>query len=205
MIESTAVIEFTRAYLAAFYTFVAVFYAVRIVQKKRAGLAVVVFPGLRLSPSWWNHMLFRGFRLAIWLVCLFRFFDPGVDAYLGIIDGFHTGPVVLAGNLLLTVGFLFTLAVHFQLGREWRSGIDPAGPQKLLTERAFAYSRNPMFVGIATAQIGFLLALPSLFSAVCLVFGLYTLHRQAIEEEAHLMKNFAEEYLAYSLRVRRWL
>ncbi|TDG12605.1 isoprenylcysteine carboxylmethyltransferase family protein [Seongchinamella unica] len=205
MDSSSTIVEFTRVYLAIFYSCVAAFYALRITAKKRAGLPEVVFPGERFSTTWWNHMLFRAFRLTIWMVCLFRYFFPGIDSYLGFFVYINVWPVVLAGNILLTAGFLFTVVIHFSLGSNWRSGIDPNKPEKLRTDGFYRFSRNPMFLGIATAQVGFLLAIPSVFSAVCLIIGLYTLHSQTLAEEAHLMKLFPKDYRHYIGHVRRWL
>lgn len=205
MDSSTAIIEFTRAYLAFFYTGVAVFYAVRITATKRSGVPEVVFPGERFSATWFNHMAFRAFRLTIWMVCVCRFFYPGLDAFLGMFHALNAWPVVFVGNVLLTAGFLFTLVTHFSLGSAWRSGIDPDQPRALKTDGFYRFSRNPMFLGVSVAQLGFFLALPSVFSAVCLVVGWYTLHSQAREEEGHLMAMFAGEYLRYRADVRRWL
>ena len=202
---TSTVVEFTRVYLAVFYTCVAAFYAVRITAKKRLGLPEVVFPGERFCSTWWNHMLFRAFRFSIWMVCLFRLFFPGRDGYLGFCVYLNVWPVVLAGDILLAAGFLLTVYIHFSLGGEWRSGIDPEGPKTLKTDGLYRFSRNPMFLGVAIAQFGFLLAMPSVFSSVCLAVGLYTLHSQAMAEEAHLSQLFPNEYRQYRERVRRWL
>lgn len=201
----SATIEFTRIYLAIFYTAVAVFYAARVTAKKRAGSSEVVFPGMRFGSTWWNHMLFRSFRLTIWMVCLFRWPFPAIDDYLGIFIALHSWPVVLAGDFLLLAGFSFAIAVHFDLGRQWRSGIDPRGPGELRIDGFYQFSRNPMFLGVAVAQAGFFLALPSAFSGVCLVVGLSVLHRQVLAEETHLSNRFAGDYERYRARVRRWL
>ncbi|MFQ3235955.1 MAG: protein-S-isoprenylcysteine O-methyltransferase Ste14 [Paraglaciecola sp.] len=205
MDSSSTIIEFTRVYLAVFYSCVAAFYALRITAKKRAGLREVVFPGERLSSTWLNHMLFRAFRITIWMVCLFRCFYPGIDSYLGFFVYLHIWPNVLTGNILLTAGFLFTVVIHLSLGRNWRSGIDPGEPEKLRTDGFYKLSRNPMFLGIATAQVGFFFAMPSVFSAVCLIIGLYALHSQTLAEEAHLMKLFPKDYRHYMGHARRWL
>ncbi len=205
MDSPSTLVEFTRIYLAVFYTGVAAFYAVRITAKKRAGSGEVVFPGEVSSSTWWNHMLFRAFRLTIWMVCLFRLFFPGLDNYLGLLVGLNLWPIVLAGNVLLTAGFLFTIVIHFSLGRQWRSGIDPDGPERLRTDGFYRFSRNPMYLGVATAQVGFVLALPSVFSITCLIVGLYTLQSQAMAEEAHLLKRFPKDYRHYMGHVRRWL
>jgi protein-S-isoprenylcysteine O-methyltransferase Ste14 len=195
MDNPSTIVEFTRIYLAVFYSGVAAFYAIRITAKKRTGLREVVFPGERFNSTWWNHMLFR----------LFRWPYPVIDSYLGIFDNLNVWPIVLAGNILLTAGFLFTVLIHFSWGRQWRSGIDPCGPEKLKTDGFYKYSRNPVFLGIATAQVGFFLALPSVFSSVCLLVGLYTLHIQTLAEEAHLINMFPKDYRHYKDHVRRWL
>lgn len=150
-------------------------------------------------------MIFRFFRAAIWLVCVFRWLFPALDENLGIVPELNIWPVVLTGNVLLTAGFAFTLAVHFNLGDQWRSGINPAGPEHLRTDGYYKFTRNPMFLGIATAQLGFFLALPSLFSGVCLFVGLYILHRQTLAEEEHLLKAFPDKYKVYMASVSRWL
>ncbi len=205
MDSSSAIVEFTRVYLAVFYSCVAAFYAIRITAKKRGESGELVFPGARFSSTWWNHRLFSAFRISIWMVCLARLPFPWVDNYLLVFDTLNVWPIVLAGNILLTAGFVLTLGVHFSLGRQWRSGIDPSGPKNLRTDGCYRFSRNPMFLGVATAQTGFFLALPSIFSAVCLVVGLYTLHKQTLAEEDHLSKMFPRDYPLYKNDVRRWL
>ena len=198
-------VEFARLYLAAFYSFVAAFYSVRILLKKHRTSREMVFPGERFCSTWWNHMIFRFFRAAIWMTCVFRWLFPAIDNNLGIISELNIWPVVLSGIVLLTAGFAFTVAVHFNLGDRWRSGIDPGEPQYLITDGYYRFTRNPMFLGVATAQFGFFLALPSLFSGVCLFIGLYILRRQALAEEAHLLQTFPNDYRAYMRNVRRWL
>lgn len=172
---------------------------------KRAGLCAVVFAGKTYSSTWWNHTSFRAFRITIWMVCLIRYFWSDFDGYLGFFESLNVGPIVLAGNILLTVGFALTVVVHLHMGCRWRSGIDPVGPNQLITDGYYRFSRNPMFLSIATAQFGFFFVIPSVFSSVCLIFGLYTLHRQTLAEEAHLLKSYPEDYGHYMGRVRRWI
>ena len=117
----------------------------------------------------------------------------------------QTPAILVSGNVLLTLGFLSTLGIHFRLGREWRSGIDPGGPRHLISSGVYGFSRNPMFLSVAISQLGFFLAIPSLFSLVCLLVGLYTLHSQALAEETHLVGLFPEDYRDYASRVRRWI
>lgn len=204
--DSTIEIEaFTRIYLAGFYTFVAVFYTLRVVLIKKASANEVIFPGERFFTTWWNHMTFRFFRVAIWMVCLFRVFFPEIDNYLGGISALQSTPTILSGNILITLGFILTLVVHYNLGKDWRSGIDPKGPSKIISHGFYKYSRNPMFIFIAVSQLGFFLALPTIFSLVCLVVGVYTLKKQTQSEELYLSNAFPKEYQHYSSVVPRWL
>lgn len=203
--ETPEIIEFTRVYLAVFYSMVAAFYTVRIIRMKRETSREFVFPGSRFSCTWWNHMAFRFFRLAIWMVCLIRVFFPSLDDYLGIITPLAQAGFIITGALLLTFGFVATVAVHFRFGNQWRSGIDPAGPKNIIENGLYQYSRNPMFCFVAIAQLGFFLALPSVFSLVCLAIGILTLDRQAKAEEVHLLERFPTEYALYKGKVRRWV
>jgi protein-S-isoprenylcysteine O-methyltransferase Ste14 len=203
--DSVSLIEFTRIYLALFYTFVAVFYTYRIIYKNRNTPSGVVFPGEIFCSSWWNHMVFKFFRAAIWLVCVIRLFIPEFDRYLALFEPLNGWPGVMFGNILLSGGFILSMFVHFNMGALWRSGIDPNGPKELKTTGLYEYTRNPMYLGVAAAQIGFFLALPCVFSLICLLVGLTALYRQTKVEEAHLSKCFAEEYEQYKALVPRWL
>lgn len=203
--DSASLIEFTRIYLAVFYTFVAGFYTVRILYKNSNTPSGVIFTGKKYCANWWNHFVFRFFRAAIWLVCVVRVFIPATDNYLGIFLPLNTWPGVMLGNALLTVGFILTMVVHFNMASLWRSGIDPQGPDELKINGFYAYSRNPMYLGVAAAQLGFFLALPSVFSLVCLLAGLTALYRQVLVEEQHLVGIFNTQYKKYKELVPRWL
>lgn len=197
--------EFTRAYLAAFYTFVAVFYTTRIILLKQSISREVVFAGSRFSTTWWNHITFRVFRVVIWLVCVFRLFFPSLDEYLGLFSSLQNTLLMLIGNAFLALGLISIMTIHYRLGQCWRSGIDPSGPDKVIADGVYRYSRNPMFLFVGLTQVGFFLALPSVFSLLCLIIGLYTLQRQVLAEEVHLSNKFSEEYADYCVNVRRWL
>ncbi|MGL6261937.1 methyltransferase family protein [Vibrio sp. WXL210] len=197
--------EFTRIFLAAFFTFVAVFYAVRISTMKRAIASEVVFWGEKHTKSWYNHQIFRLFRACIWALCLIRVAVPNMDNYLGMITALVTPSIQALGMLLLVVGFFATSIIHFKLGKLWRSGIDPNAPAKIITQGVYRYSRNPMYISVATAQLGFFFALPSYFTLLCLLVGVFTLNSQAKVEERHLRALFPEQYTQYSSKVRRWV
>ena len=203
--NTSAVMTFTRGYLALFYTLVAAFYTIRIIVGKRSAHAELVHPGERYCASWWNHMTFRVFRVVIWLVCVCRYFFPATDSVLGRFTLLNHPEIILSGDLLLALGFSTVIVIHTTMGNHWRSGIDNTGPKKLITHGFFRYSRNPIFLAVACAQVGFFLALPSVFTLICLLVGLYILHRQVLCEESHLLRMFQQDYVNYTLKTGRWL
>lgn len=202
---SAATVEFTRVYLALFFTFVAVFYTARILLLKNKIQKNVAFAGSRFSSTWWNHLTFRVFRATIWLLCVLRLLFPDADHYLGILPNLWHWPVIVVGNILLTGGFCLAIYVHLKMGSSWRTGIDPSGPGRLIVDGLYRASRNPMYVGVGSAQLGFFFALPSMFTLLCLVLGWLTLYRQTRAEEMHLGAQFHADYQRYLHSVRRFI
>lgn len=205
MDPTTLVTEAVRIYLAVFFTFVAAFYSTRVLYLKRCEGVEIVIPGARFSPTWWNHMAFRLFRVTIWGLCVARAIDPAIYAYLGPIAPLQSDGVVLAGFALLNFGFGLALVSHFTLGHSWRSGFDLMQQPKLVIAGIYKYSRNPSFLGVMVAMFGFWLALPTWFSTVCLPIGLIAVYRQTLLEEHYLEATLDERYQDYKRRVRRWV
>lgn len=197
--------QFTAYFLAAFYTGVAAFYVVLARLRVRKDTSTqLIHMGRSFSLHWWNHLVFRVFRLLIWAVCVIRVFYPPLDQYLGVCPT-YTPLLAMAGMLLLAGGFTLAIAGNMNLNSVWRSGVDEQGPQRLVTHRLYAFSRNPMYIGVKIAQIGFVLALPSVFSLICLVVGWLAVDVQVRLEEKHLSSRFSGEYDNYRRRVARWV
>jgi protein-S-isoprenylcysteine O-methyltransferase Ste14 len=130
-----------------------------------------------------------------------------------------------AGNLILSTGssrvhgltgvsrflpfslFSFGLASYLQayLHQDWRSGIAIENMPGLVTSGPYARSRNPLFLAVILGQMGFFLALPSAFSLLCLIVGVWVIRRQAMAEESALTELYGEHYRQYRQRVPRWL
>ncbi len=202
---SATLSDAVRIYLAVFFTFVAVFYTSRVAFLRLKERVEIVLPGERYCATWWNHMVFRVFRVTIWAVCVARAVDPDFDVHLGLWPAFQHPAVVLTGVSLLTAGFGLTLVSHFALGRYWRSGFDGKRPGALLQAGPYRFSRNPAFLGVIIAQVGFWLALPSWFSTVCLVVGVIAVYRQTLSEELHLDATNGAAYAEYKRHVPRWV
>ena len=192
-------------FLAAYFTGVAAFYTVTIIRKRRRAGASPVIHGGPGTLHCRVHRTFAVFRGLIWAVAVTRLFWPGLDAWLIPLTPLWRPPVLLAGVALLIVGFAAVVAVHAYMGRDWRSGIEETGPRRLITDGPFAVSRNPTFIAIQVAQLGLFLALPTVFTLICLVVGVIAIHVQVRLEEAHLAARFGDAYGDHRTTTPRWL
>jgi len=200
-----AAVEIARWFLALFFVGVAAFYTVRILAMKRRRRTSPVFSGVPGTLHFATHMTFRVFRVAILAVCVARLAWPGLDRYLVTFDALWHPAVLLGGCGLLAVSFAGVVALHFYMGENWRSGTRADNSTTLVTSGPFAISRNPMMLCVIAAQIGLFLALPTLFTLVCLVVGVWAVTAQIRVEERLLRGRFRESYEAYTQRTPRWL
>jgi len=84
---------------------------------------------------------------------------------------------------------------------------NPWKPTPQIVERGpFRITRNPMYLQMVLACIGFSILLANLWILVLTPLCGWALHVLAIvPEEAYLTGKFGEPYLEYQRRVRRWL
>ena len=76
----------------------------------------------------------------------------------------------------------------------------------LVTSGPFAYSRNPIYLGISLALVGVALVLNKLaFLLVVPVFMVLVWWLAIRREEQYLLDRFGDEWADYADRVRRWV
>jgi protein-S-isoprenylcysteine O-methyltransferase Ste14 len=118
-----------------------------------------------------------------------------------------SGAVAMIAYLLIAVGALIYLRCvwdFLSFGRATPAPID--APKKLVVRALYRYVRNPMYVGVLTAILGWAL----LFRALdLLLYGLvvFTCFHLFVTlyEEPHLQRVFGQDYDGYRARVGRWL
>ena len=108
--------------------------------------------------------------------------------------------------LLVLIGAVFAAA---SLGQFWLIEQDPH-PWKytpsVITTGIYAVTRNPMYLAMALVQAGIGLRLDNAWIFLFTPIFMWSIYMLAIRhEETYLLKKFSEQYLQYTIRVRRWL
>jgi protein-S-isoprenylcysteine O-methyltransferase Ste14 len=93
------------------------------------------------------------------------------------------------------------------LFRKSRTGIAPWHPtRQLVTHGPYRISRNPMYLGMAMAYTGLVVAFGLLWGLALLPLVVVVMDRAVIRrEEAYLEMKYGDDYLRYKNSVRRWL
>ncbi len=110
------------------------------------------------------------------------------------------------GGLLILSALIYLLAAS---GRFRKAGTD-VKPWKttsaIVVEGVYAFTRNPMYLGMALFYAGLGLLFSSLGVFLLLPMLLAIIQTQVIaREERYLESKFGDEYRKYKTRVRRWL
>lgn len=198
-------VDVTRWFLGAFFLSVTLFYTLTILLKKQRLGRSPVIRGAVGSLHCRIHRVFVAFRAAILIICLVRIPWPAIDGWLIPFEPLWQPPIILAGDALMVISFLSIIAIHAYMGRDWRSGIAADGPERLITTGPFRLTRNPIFILIQLAQLGLFLAMPSLFTLICLIVGIAAIQAQTRLEETHLKQRYGESYRDYRSHTPRWL
>ena len=77
--------------------------------------------------------------------------------------------------------------------------------QMYVTGGFYRFCRNPIFLFMLVALLGFALLLPTPISFVLVVGALLGIRRQVLEEEAYLSRAYGASYQDYARRVGRFL
>lgn len=193
--------SFARAFLACYFTFVAVRYTAAACGMHVRSGEQRIHGGAPRTRAWALRITFNVFRATIWAVCVARVFYPSIDTLLGIVP--VPDAVVVLGLVLMMLAYAGVECMGAYMGRNWHSGVPAQGPSLLLTAGPFALTRNPSFLAVMIGQFGLALTLPSVFTLVCLIVGVGVILLQVGVEERALRERFGAAYIAYMRRVPR--
>lgn len=110
------------------------------------------------------------------------------------------------GLVVLIPGLLLLIYCVYLFGRVGKGTLSPADPtKKLVTVGIYQYSRNPMYLGVATVLIGETLMTlsPGMVVYTLVVIAAFQLFISRFEEP-RLRRDFGTAYDEYCEEVRRW-
>jgi protein-S-isoprenylcysteine O-methyltransferase Ste14 len=112
------------------------------------------------------------------------------------------------GLALLVVGVATAISgvVSFRRAKTTVNPLQPEKASSLVSSGMFQYTRNPMYLGMATALLGwaaYLASWPALLGVP--LFVLYINRFQIVPEERVMASLFGADYAAYKEKVRRWI
>jgi protein-S-isoprenylcysteine O-methyltransferase Ste14 len=153
-------------------------------------------PASRPTAVPWPPLLFvAALAVAALLGRLYPLGWPGLDDTPARVIGYGLG----AAGLALVVWGLVTL---------YRAGttIQPnQRADRLVTERAFRFRRNPIYMGEVLLLLGLAEPTHNIWFAILAPLFAIAIHGLAIlPEERHLEERFGRDYLDYKERTRRW-
>lgn len=148
--------------------------------------------------------------VAVMLVFVFQVLSISTGSSLRLLPS-AWDPILVHAEMLqwLGLGFSFVGLILFawslvSFGNSWRVGIDHDQPGQLVTEGAFSWSRNPIYVFLDLYFLGAFLingTLVFLAFAIVMVAGV---HYHILEEEDFLSAHYGEQYRVYRSRVGRY-
>ena len=113
--------------------------------------------------------------------------------------------IMFFGIVMYTTGVIFAFWGRLSMSNVWGvPGEHYKHQNKLITHGAFAYSRNPIYVGFLLIYYGFCIAIKSWLIILYLPLLLY-FYKSIKKEEKLLKENFGEQYLKYKSSVPRFI
>ncbi|WP_077960931.1 methyltransferase family protein [Ensifer adhaerens] len=132
-------------------------------------------------------------------------FPEAVDAAFGRVPALDMPSIAAVGLVLMAFGGGLTMLSQWAMRHSWKIGIPEKQDAPLVTSGLYVFSRNPIYVGMATALIGTVLAVPNVVSVALTLSSWISISYQIRMEETHVGRAFGEAYRAYCQRVRRWV
>jgi len=110
------------------------------------------------------------------------------------------------GLPLMAWGYLqYRLCGNYRLPKAGGvSGMDEM-PNRIIDTGAYAYTRNPMYLGHLIFMVGLAITFWSWFAVILLALRAIWFHRRVLGDEARLERAFGADYAAYRARVKRWI
>ena len=115
--------------------------------------------------------------------------------------------VTITSGMIVFVGAALIASSAFGAMRRAQTAVNPSQPTTaIVSEGAFSFSRNPIYLSLTLLYIGIALLLNALW-ALLLVLPLLVVVQNGVikREEDYLARKFGDDYIRYKTSVRRWV
>jgi protein-S-isoprenylcysteine O-methyltransferase Ste14 len=170
---------------------------------KRTGINPVVFKKTDSAHDYIGRVFGILFALIVIIVLVHSFWPNGYLLFMPI-EWLERTWITTAGLMSLVLSLVWTLLAQTQMGESWRIGIDQEHQTALVRTGVFAFSRNPIFLGMIITLLGLFLVIPNALTLLTLMIGVMLIGTQVRLEEEFLLKSHGEDYARYKRHVRRW-
>ena len=109
-----------------------------------------------------------------------------------------------AGVFLALAGLAGTLWCHHAMGTHWQLWIKESEPAHLIQSGPYRRIRHPIYMFQILCLAATWILLPSLFLAGVLMLHAFCIHRKAIGEEQHFLRQLGSLYGEYMKRTGRF-
>ena len=171
---------------------------------KRTGVNPYVI-GRSKGPVGFVEMLLRVPLVLLALVTFVYAVFPGVYQFAVPLNWLDSLIIQVTGLVLMGVALIWTAIAQAQMGKSWRVGIDKENRTELVESGLFKISRNPIFLGLRVAIVGFFFAMPNAVTLVVMVLSDVLMQIQVRLEEEFLTGVHGDKYREFCSRVRRWI
>jgi protein-S-isoprenylcysteine O-methyltransferase Ste14 len=130
---------------------------------------------------------------------------PAALAGLGEVPAGLAAVLRPVGAGLLLLATVLMVIAQLDLGASWRIGIEESARPGLVTGGLYRFCRNPIFLFMLMALVGFVLLLPNWLTLVTAMAGILGVRRHVGDEEAYLTRTYGDAYRSYARRVGRFL
>ena len=115
-------------------------------------------------------------------------------------------PANKVGIIIFLTGISLMIWAFYLFKKNKTPIIPGQTPKFMVIEGPYKFTRNPMYLGVTTALLGFSVYIGNLFSFLSPLLFFLIMNLVYVPFEERLMeKIFGKKYLAYKKKVRRWI
>lgn len=150
-------------------------------------------PGIYIPPPL--------FYIGIYFVAVL--FQKWMPINKGFFDTVISRSIALA---VVLTGLFFIFPAIWRFFKSGNTLVTVKSANSLQTSGIYAFTRNPMYLGLLLIYLGFSLCFGSWWNFLLLPVLLLIIQQYVIKrEEQYLGRRFGERYFAYKKKVRRWI